>query len=707
MRQKGLRKFLMKTKIAILLPYKENYSSRNSGAVSIWVKDYLNNSKLSKSTIVFGNLEKKNKPLTKNFFNISMKDNYFNKNLQYTKKFYEYYQKHKFDIIEIHNRPESLIYLINKKVKAKLIFIFHNDPLNLRYSISINERLFIAKNTDQIFFVSKWAKNRFFEDLPFKNKNNCEILYPAIKQVKNFPKKERIIIFSGKLNSSKGYSLFGNSIIKILDSFKKWKAIAVGNEPREKFYFKHERLEIIPWLKHEDILKLYAKSSISIVPSIWQEPFGRTAMESSSYGCAVITSKNGGLPETLKKPIILKKLNTREIINIVSKLIKNRNNLKKIQRYNFQNQIHTLDNQIRIIDNLKSFYLKSNFYIKKNKKLKILHVSTFDERNDHRLFNISIANKITKGLIKNNHDVINFSYRNYHKPNLTNLIANNNLDQKIININENYRPDLIIFGHTNFLNRKSVEMIKKKYNCKISIWYEDALSKKGSGPSWSSNLRLIEKNNDLIDYYFTTTHPDEIITSIKKDKISFLPIIVDENIENLNLFNQTHKIKDLFFALSHGVNFGKLKAGKTDEREKFIDDLMIKFPDINYNILGYNNEEPKWNYDYFNELSKCKVALNLSRGKPLKYTSSNRLASLVGNGIYTFVNEKTYFSDFFNENEMGFYKNINDLGSKVEKIISNPQKLRKFSKNGKERYFELFNNKKITKQMINKIFNYD
>ena len=41
-------------------------------------------------------------------------------------------------------------------------------------------------------------------------------------------------------------------------------------------------------------------SSISIVPSMWEEPFGRTAMESAAYGNATIISNKGGLPETFK-----------------------------------------------------------------------------------------------------------------------------------------------------------------------------------------------------------------------------------------------------------------------------------------------------------------------------------------------------------------------------------------------------------------------
>ena len=45
--------------IAILLPYKENFTENNAAAASIWVKDYLSRSKLKNKTIVYGNLKKK------------------------------------------------------------------------------------------------------------------------------------------------------------------------------------------------------------------------------------------------------------------------------------------------------------------------------------------------------------------------------------------------------------------------------------------------------------------------------------------------------------------------------------------------------------------------------------------------------------------------------------------------------------------------
>ena len=693
----------MKKNIAILLPYKEKYNLDKAGAASIWVKDYLSISKLKNQTLIFGNLDKKDKPLTKNFVNIDLTKTYIRKNIQYTKHLYDYHLKNKFNIIEIHNRPESLLYLIKKKISAKLIFMFHNNPQDMRSSKSINDRIFIAENTDQIYFVSRWVKDKFFEGLPFNHRNNCEILYPAIKPLKKFPKKDNLIIFSGKLNSSKGFDLYGKAVIKILDKYKSWNAIAIGNEPREKFNFNHKNFKILDWVKHDDILDYYKKASISIVPSRWLEPFGRTAMESAAYGCATITTRNGGLPETFNNELFLEKINDIELYKLIEKLIKNNIYRKRIQKKNFSNVINNINEKVSKLDEFKNHILLPKVFFNKKAKLKILHVSTFDERSDHRLFNISISQKLSKGFIRNDHDVINFSYRNYLSKNILrhrNEIINN----KVINICNHYRPDLLVLGHNNFLYKNNLEKIKYNFKSKIALWYEDALGHKGEGPNWRQNLTLIENNNHYIDNYFVTTHPDEIKTIISKKKMNFLPIPVDENIENLEIYNSRNRYKDLFFALSHGVNFGDLKKRKTDEREIVINNLMKKFPKINYNFLGIANEKPKWNYDFFDELLKTKMALNLSRGKPLKYTSSNRIAALIGNGIYTFIDKKTNFKDFFNENEVGSYKDLDDLGNKIEKLKSKPNLINKYGKAGRDKYFKLFNTKKISKEIIDIIF---
>ena len=234
----------MKKKIAILLPYKEKYTLKDAAAASIWVKDYLKISKLSNQTLVFGNLPQGKKPLTSNFINIDLSRIRFKKNYFYTSRFYKSCVKKKFEVVEIHNRPESLIFLLKKRLNCKFIFVYHNNPQDLRFSKTVNERLFIANNCDQVFFVSKWVMKKFFEGLPFNYKNNCEILYPAVTPLNKFPKKDKIIIFTGKLNSSKGYDIFGKAVLRILGKFKNWKAYAIGNERRETHNFKHKNLKI-------------------------------------------------------------------------------------------------------------------------------------------------------------------------------------------------------------------------------------------------------------------------------------------------------------------------------------------------------------------------------------------------------------------------------------------------------------------------------
>ena len=44
-------------KISILLPYKENFSSKYAGAVSLFVKDTSINSKYKGSIFVYGNMD--------------------------------------------------------------------------------------------------------------------------------------------------------------------------------------------------------------------------------------------------------------------------------------------------------------------------------------------------------------------------------------------------------------------------------------------------------------------------------------------------------------------------------------------------------------------------------------------------------------------------------------------------------------------------
>ena len=69
------------------------------------------------------------------------------------------------DIIELHNRPSYLKYLVNLKYAKKVLY-FHNDPLEMSGSKKPRDRIYLLNNLDKIIFNSDWSKSRFIKDLP-------------------------------------------------------------------------------------------------------------------------------------------------------------------------------------------------------------------------------------------------------------------------------------------------------------------------------------------------------------------------------------------------------------------------------------------------------------------------------------------------------------------------------------------------------------
>ena len=688
-----------KLKIATILPYKENYTVDKASAASLWVSEFYTKSKHKKYNFIYGHTKTKNY-LTKNYININLKNlksKLKSTTNEYAEKLIKDLNSKNFNIIEIHNRPQLLLKLLNK-VKSRFIFYFHNDPLSMKGSKFINERLKILNSVDRLIFVSEWVRNRFFLDIDKKLQSKTDVIYPSVHKQKPSIKKKNII-FVGRLNHSKGYDLFKEAIIKILDEFPKWWAYSVGDEERRSIYISHSRHKELGFINHKDTLKLLNKSDIAVVPSRWDEPFGRTALESSSRGCATIISNRGGLTETTDYALILKKLDTKNIYQEIKMLIKHPQKKQKIQKLGRKNIKHLINNNTKLIDEIREniFPQYSVNFIKN--KLKIINLYNQGQKHNHRLFNISLGKKFTNGFVRNGHDVLEISDRDYLRNNKSfSLIPNKiNFQNFLIDTFRNYNPDVLFFGHTKNISLETLETIRSmNKNLIISQWNEDPVM---NGLNYSKqNISNIKLYADYVDHNFITTHPSVIKNKINSN-FHFFFVPVDKNIERFDVYKLRPK-NDLFYAMSHGVNRSILKPGTEDDRIKFLDLLIKKIPDIKYDFYGFLNKQPIWGNDFNNALINSKMALNLSRGRPTKYYSSNRIASIMGNGLLTFIDKNVGMSDFFNKEEIVFYSSINDLSDKI-KFYSRNDKLRRIiAKKGKTKYFKLFNESKITKYMI-------
>ena len=693
-------------KIATILPYKENYTFSKAAAASLWVSDFFKYSKYKKNNYIYGSTDSKDY-LTKNYVNIDLKkkNKLFSTTAVYCDSLIKKINNKNFDIIEIHNRPLVFLYL-KKNLKCKYIIYFHNDPLSMKGSKKINERIRLLNETDKIVFVSKWVQKRFFIGIDKRLINKTEVVYPSINIDKKKIKKTKRIVFVGKLNPSKGYVIYRDAIIKILNEFKNWKAFSIGDESRNKPTINHKNHFEIGYLKHKIVLNFLKGSQIAVVPSRWEEPFGRTALEASSRGCATIISNRGGLLETTDHCIILENINSNELYNQIKKLIVNKKLRNKLQNDGSKYVKHITKDNSEFIDQIRS-ELIDIFKINFNKNnLKIMNIYNVGQKLDHRLYNISIGKKFTNGFIRNGNDVIEISDRDFVKQNRGfNFVNTTEKFQKyLISTFKNYHPNLVFFGHTNNIYLDTLDQFKNiNKNVVISQWNEDPMM--ASLKDSKSNIEKITYYNNYVDHNFITTDPSVLKNQKKKLKnTKFLFIPVDKNIESYNVYDLNPR-KDLFYAMSHGVNRAKLKSGKSDSRIFFLNRLIERMNNINYDFYGFENKEPIWGNDFYTALINSKMGLNLSRGNPTKYYSSNRIASLMGNGLLTFIDKRTSFDDIFNKDEIIFYTSIRELAEKISFYKVNHKQRRKIARKGQIKYFKLFNEKRITKYIIENSFN--
>ena len=574
-------------------------------------------------------------------------------------------------------------------------------------SKTVRERKNLLNICYKIIFNSNWSKKRFLEGLDnkFVNSNKLEVFFQSARKGKLsfIEKKKNWITFVGKLNKAKGYDIFSRSIKKVLNKYPNWKAKIIGDEKREKISLNHKNADLLGFQSHDKVLDIFKKTSIAVACSRWEEPFGRTSLEASANGCAVIITNKGGLPETVTNAKILKKLSDKSLEAELIDLIKDAKNRKILQTLSIENFYLTHKFVTDKIDNYrdeKLLYNKS-FHIRKNKlSQRILHITNFNERLDGRLF-FNTGRRINNGFIRLGHSVLGFSDRDIQKyyKNINDLKGAKILNDKLKKTCYNYKPDLVVLGHADLISKDQISELREDYpNTKFCQWFLDPLNK--NGPDFERNKSRILDKIDAVDASFLTTSTD-VLNFLSKHKSFYIPNPSDNSFETLNNFNKSCNV-DVFFALSHGVHRGVLKSGKTDDRISFLNNLKEKTPNVKFDLYGIDQVQPIWADHYFKTISNAKMGLNLSRGKAIKYYSSDRITQIVGNGLVCLIDEKTEYKNFFNNQEMVFYKNVGDLSEKILRL-SNDDKMRKsIAKKGKDKYMKYFNSNLVANYIINK-----
>lgn len=79
---------------------------------------------------------------------------------------------------------------------------------------------------------------------------------------------------------------------------------------------------------YNDLESIFLNTDLLIVPSIWKETFGFITLEALSHGVPVIVTENVGSKDIIKDCGIISSTNLNELVEIISKIVDNREILK-------------------------------------------------------------------------------------------------------------------------------------------------------------------------------------------------------------------------------------------------------------------------------------------------------------------------------------------------------------------------------------------
>ena len=356
-------------KINIFLPYKEDFNLDRASAVSITIKNNFLHSIFQKDINIFGN--DTNEPmLRENFIGVKKSFNFLkSKNQHIANRMCDFIKKKldKNQIIEVHNRPYIFTKILKELPEYKICLFFHNNPKEMKGSKTVKERVMILENASLVYCVSEYIKKQFLEGIDKKYINIVVLNNGVERSLKAQPKKNKEVLFVGRIVPEKGVHLYVEAIAELAPAFLDWKFYLIGssrlgsnnnNKFAENLIKTFNQIgiqaEFLGFRNQKEIFKKMEQSSIIVVPSIWPEPFGLVIIEAMSYGTAIISSKVGGIPEIVKNNgILFSNINGNKIKKALTKLMRSDKELKKYQQLSWNNFNHSSKKSSKSLDSFR------------------------------------------------------------------------------------------------------------------------------------------------------------------------------------------------------------------------------------------------------------------------------------------------------------------------------------------------------------------
>ena len=103
-------------------------------------------------------------------------------------------------------------------------------------------------------------------------------------------------------------------------------------------------------------------TSIIVIPSLWEEPFGLVAAEALSYGICVIASKVGGISEIIENNgLLIENINNSKLKNTLVEVLNNKKLREDYQKKAWENFTFSSKKSSKKLDEFRKIILQNNF----------------------------------------------------------------------------------------------------------------------------------------------------------------------------------------------------------------------------------------------------------------------------------------------------------------------------------------------------------
>jgi glycosyltransferase involved in cell wall biosynthesis len=281
-------------RIAVVLPSRETFTLRKSGAVALCARDFARFSRFAGRIDVFGSGTCEYDDVA--YRRLTGWRRWWRRDRDsYAGAVAEAAVDHA--LIEIQNRPHMMAKLRRRLPKTKLALHLHNDPQDMQGSRTADERARLLEICDAVYCVSEFIRGRFLAGVSDPG-GKVVVILNGTPLPELAGEKAPIVAYTGRIIAAKGVA----ELVRAFASadLAGWRLVLAGGDPEGLLSGLAPLGDSVEWLgqvSHAEAMALLARAEIAAAPSIWNEPFARAALEAMAHQAALVASRRGALPE--------------------------------------------------------------------------------------------------------------------------------------------------------------------------------------------------------------------------------------------------------------------------------------------------------------------------------------------------------------------------------------------------------------------------